>query len=270
MAGLTQEGIGNALVIIDPQVDFHEGGSLGINGATDDSTRIAAFIRKNIDKIDNIFVTLDTHHRLHIAHAVCWTNPMGDSPDPFTLIKHEDIEKGNWVPRDSSLLEYAKYYTKALEKKGRFVLCIWPEHCLIGTPGHAVVPVLTEAINEWISKRMRTVNYVMKGTNCMTEMYSALAAEVPIPDDPSTSMDPALVRRLNKFEKVFICGEAKSHCVNYTMRDIESVWEHPRDRLVLLDDCTTAVAGFEASGEEFVKDMLEKGCTVTKAEEVTL
>jgi hypothetical protein len=50
------------LLIIDPQNDFHPGGSLGIAGANDDSARIAAFIDRHISAIDEIYVTLDSHH----------------------------------------------------------------------------------------------------------------------------------------------------------------------------------------------------------------
>ena len=42
-----EEKKGNAcLLIIDPQIDFHEGGSLGVPGATKDSERIAALLLK--------------------------------------------------------------------------------------------------------------------------------------------------------------------------------------------------------------------------------
>ena len=262
MAAMEEKQGKTILLIIDPQNDFHPGGSLGIEGANEDSVRIAELIRTKGDLIDDIYVTLDSHHRLHLAHGVCWKNAAGESPQPFTLIKNEDIQAGTWVPRDESLMEYVLYYTQALEKKGRFVMCIWPEHCLIGTPGHAVVPVLNEALQEWVSKKMRTVNYVMKGTNCMTEMYSALCAEVPIPDDPSTKVDPLLIDKLNEATRVLICGEAKSHCVNYTMRDLADNWKGELNALVLLDDCCTAVPGFEADGEKFVADMKDKGCTI--------
>lgn len=255
------------LLIIDPQVDFHPGGSLGIPGADEDSARISELITTRGDEIDEIYVTLDSHHRLHIAHGVCWTNKAGESPPPFTLIKNADVEAGTWVPRNAALLEYAKFYTRALEDKGRFVMCIWPEHCLMGTPGHNVVPVLNSALQDWSAKKMRTVNYVMKGTNCMTEMYSALCAEVPIPEDPSTQVDPALIAKLNEGTRVLICGEAKSHCVNYTMRDLADNWKGEKKALVLLSDCATSVPGFEKDGEKFVEDMTAMGCTVVPVAE---
>lgn len=62
----------NSLLIIDPQIDFHpEGGhgdlyhppgSLAVPGANEDSQRTADFIRDHINDLDDIFVTLDSHH----------------------------------------------------------------------------------------------------------------------------------------------------------------------------------------------------------------
>ena len=260
----------NFLMIIDPQNDFHPGGSLGIDGANEDSARIASYIKANPNLIDEIFITLDSHHRLHIGHGVFWQDSDGNHPSPFTLIKSNDVEEGRWVPCDSSLLEYSLYYTKALEQRGRFVVCIWPEHCLIGTPGHAVVNELNEALQFWTETTMKTINYVMKGQNCMTEMYSAMQAEIPIPDDPSTCVDPVLITRLNMAEKLLICGEAKSHCVNYTMRDIVENWKGDNANLILLENCATSVPGFEKEGEIFVRDMKKEGCTVINIEDLKL
>jgi hypothetical protein len=37
-------------------------GSLAVAGAVEDSERTASFIRANLSKIDEIYVSLDTHH----------------------------------------------------------------------------------------------------------------------------------------------------------------------------------------------------------------
>jgi hypothetical protein len=66
----------------------------------------------------------------------------------------------------------------------------------IGTPGHAVVPKLNEALQYWAGKRMRQIRYVHKGMNCLTEMYSAIQADVPIDTDPTTMKNPELMRKL--------------------------------------------------------------------------
>ena len=86
------------LLIIDPQVDFHPGGSLAVEGANEDSARIASIIRSQGGSISNIIITLDSHHRTHIAHGISWVNSAGDHPSPFTLISHADAaaHRGRW------------------------------------------------------------------------------------------------------------------------------------------------------------------------------
>merc|ERR1719265_971847 len=94
-------------------------------------------------------------------------------------------------------------------------------------------------------------------------MFSALKAEVVLPDDPSTSMNMELVKKLKGHSKVICCGEAKSHCVNYTVRDLLSEWPKGREKdIVVLTDCQSSVPGFEAAGETFFKDMTKAGCTM--------
>ena len=41
-------------------------------GAVEDSVRIHDLILNNLDKIDSIIVTMDSHYHLHIAHSIAW------------------------------------------------------------------------------------------------------------------------------------------------------------------------------------------------------
>ena len=256
------------LVVIDPQVDFHEGGSLAVNGALADSQRTADLIDEHGDYITDIFVTLDSHHRTHIAHGVFWKDSNGNQPEPFTIIKCSDVSDGKWTPKDNTHLEHAKFYTSELEAKGRFKLCIWPEHCLIGTPGHAVINSINDSLQEWAGRNMNTIQYIMKGTNCMVEMYSALCAEVEMANDPSTSLDFGLIERLNEADHIIVCGQALSHCVNFTTRDILKHWKRSPSRLYLLTDASSPVLGFESDAQNFIGDMQEAGVTITTSTSV--
>ncbi|RHY32842.1 hypothetical protein DYB25_013942 [Aphanomyces astaci] len=241
---------GLTLLIIDPQVDFHPGGSLAIPTANEDAVRTAAFIRAHTKEISQIIITLDSHQRQHIAHGVFWQDEHGVSPSPFTLILSSDVASGKWKPRSPELQAYAYEYTKALEEGGRFQLCIWPEHCIIGTPGQAIVDSIHSAALEWSVLTRRPIHYVNKGSNCFTESYSALRADIELPHDPSTSLNVPLVESLKKSNAVVVCGQARSHCVNFTVRDLINVWpaERASDIVVLLD-CTSNVPGFESSGQ---------------------
>ena len=253
------------LLIIDPQVDFHPGGSLAVPTANEDAVRIQRFIREHIDEIKDIIVTQDSHHLTHIAHGAFWEDKNGNSPSPFTSISFKDVCQGKWIPKVKDRLEYCKQYTKELEGKGKFVLTIWPEHCLLGTPGHCVVPPIDSALQEWSRHNNREVEYVMKGMNSLTEMYSALEAEVPIPDDMSTQLNSKLLRRLQSAKQLVVCGQALSHCVNFTLRDIVKHWRSDISRIHLMRDGTSSVPTFEADGEEFVEDMKMAGVKIVNS-----
>lgn len=64
------------------------------------------------------------------------------------------------------------------------------------------------------------------------------------------SLNQSLINVLKHADKVVICGEALSHCVNYTVRDLVDAWPAERIQdLVLLTDCASSVPGFEAAGQ---------------------
>jgi nicotinamidase/pyrazinamidase len=148
------------MLIIDPQVDFHPGGSLAIPNANDDAARNAALIRQKCSEISDIFITLDSHHRSHVAHAISWIDGQGRHPSPFQIITAADVLAGRWTAADKARRKAFKKYVVDLEASNKFKLTIWPEHCLIGTPGHAVVPSINEAAQDWVRKTMTTTrNY---------------------------------------------------------------------------------------------------------------
>jgi nicotinamidase-related amidase len=55
------------------------------------------------------------------------------------------------------------------------------------------------------------VTLVWKGDNCLTEMYSALRAEVPDESDDRTILNEGLLRALRESRSVIVCGQALSH-----------------------------------------------------------
>lgn len=277
------------LLLVDVQKDFHPGGSLAIPTADRDAERIATLIRVHgATSIDRIVATLDTHQKLHIAHPSVWWSEDGTKhPDPFTIITADDIRNRVWKPRsdlqippnsidpavfpdisnvqdESGNLDLTKYcleYATRLEAAGRFQICIWPEHCLIGSAGHGLVDTVRQAVNEWSEQTGRSVEWVWKGQNILTEMYSALAADVPVTTD--TAFNGSLQASLEQSDRLLVCGQALSHCVNYTLRDIVEKW--PKDRvsgIVLLQDCSSAVPGFEPAAAIFLNDMETAGVQI--------
>src|SRR5215467_12508441 len=138
------------LLIIDPQVDFCDpGGALYVPGAERDMERLAAMVRRLKNRLDDIHVTVDSHHWIHIAHPIFWKDSRGVHPPVFTRISRADAEQGVWTTTAPGMYRRALDYVRKLETNGRYELIIWPPHCLIGSPGHTVFPVLYSALREW-------------------------------------------------------------------------------------------------------------------------
>ncbi len=258
----------NELLIIDPQVDFcdPERGTLYVDGAENDIAKIASLVSSRGELFDSIHVTLDSHNTLNIAHPVYWERAdSGDGnapvhPEPFTIISADDIQSGRWRASDPAQRVAASKYVQALEADGRYQLCIWPYHCLIGTPGHNVMPVLADALAQWEKKYLRAVDYIWKGVNPRTEHYSAVRAEVPMPDDPNTQTNQRLVEMIRRVDSLYLAGEAGSHCVANTARDLaDAGGPGAAAKITLLTDATSPVGGFEAMQQQFIADLSARG-----------
>jgi nicotinamidase/pyrazinamidase len=250
------------LLIIDPQKDFcNPKGSLFVPGADTDMERLAAFVTKQQSKLTHIHVTLDSHHLVDIAHPPFWVNSKGEHPTPFTIISENDVKNGTWVPKIPSLAKRALEYVQKLAVNKRYPLCIWPPHCLIGSDGYQIVPELNKALQDWAGARTRMIDYVAKGSNPFTEHYSAVKADVPDPKDPGTQMNVGLIRTLEEADTILLAGEAGSHCLANTVRDIADNFSNTAyvSKLVLLTDATSPVPSFEKLQEDFVKDMVARG-----------
>ena len=264
------------LVIVDPQVDFCDPrGALFVPGADRDMERLAGLVDRLAGAIDDVHVTMDSHRIVDISHPVWWKR-VGDGrrPAPFTILGLDAagrvvaLDAGTLAPTAEeytttrpSFLQRSKDYLAALTAGKRYPHVIWPPHCLIGTPGHNVHPALVPALRRWEEGSFAMVDYVTKGSNPFTEHFSGVKAEVPDPKDPSTQMNTGLIRTLEEADIVAVAGEALSHCVANTVRDIAACFSDPKyvTKIVLLLDATSNVGGFEAFGEAFLAEMAAKG-----------
>lgn len=250
------------LLVIDPQNDFCDPhhGSLHVPGAEADMDRLAAMIERLDGKLSDIHVTLDSHRKVDISHPIWWKDSRGAHPAPFTMIRAQDLRDGTWTTTLPSAYDRTLAYLEALDTGGRYPHVVWPYHCLIGDEGHNVWPTLSAAVHEW-EERFAMADFVTKGSNPWTEHFSAVAAEVPDPADPTTQVNAGLIRTLEEADVILLAGEALSHCLANTVRDIASHFADPATirKLVLLTDASSNVTGFENLGDQFVKDLTAQG-----------
>ena len=255
------------LLMIDLQNDFCEpNGALYVNGANEDAIRTADLIRRLGKRLDRIRMTMDCHHVIDIAHPIFWLDYEDEHPAPFTIIGVDDIEKGRFRTTNPTFMKRAGDYVRELAANDRYPLCIWPYHCLIGTWGNNIQNDVMDAVQSWERDNFAMAEIVPKGTNFWTEHYSAVKADVPDPRDPGTQLNDDLIRALEQADVIGVLGQAKSHCLANTVRDIAGEFGKENvKKLVLIEDCTSSVSGFEHLGEEFVQEMTASGMQVAQA-----
>ena len=263
----SSDGVKSCLLLIDvqntfclPDFELFVGGKSG-RGAIGDNQRLCEFIYRNLAWITEITVTMDTHHAGQIFHPFFWMDASGAYPQPYTQITLNDVREGKWQvnpaiakvishthpDQSPDLRRYSEYYVEKLELEGKYPLTIWPYHSMLGGIGHSLVSSVEEAIFFHNFARQSQTRFELKGNNPLTENYSVLSPEVL--DDGVGGIiahkNQALIDYLLDFDRILVAGQAKSHCVAWTVADLLAAIQ-VRDPAIaknvyLLEDCMSPV-----------------------------
>jgi len=203
------------------------------------------------------------------------------------MISYDDVRTGKWrvnpAVADSiaggnyTLLQrFALHYVKKLTDKGKYMLMVWDYHAMLMGVGHALVPGMEEAIFFHTIARHRQAGVEIKGGNPLTENYSVLRPEVLDGPDgrPIAQKNTEFIKKLLSFDVIIIGGQAKTHCVAWTIDDIltEILAIDPAlaQKIYLLEDCTSPVVipgviDFTDMGNEAFKRFAAAGMHIVKS-----
>ena len=238
-----------------PDFELFVAGRSG-SGAVDDNRRLCEFVYRNLGEITQTFPSLDTHHAMQVFHAIWLVDENGNHPDPYALVSAEDVASGRWRanPAVAEALgidpDYAArhlaHYTRRLAEGGKYDLTIWPYHAMLGGIGHALVSAFEEAVFFHGVARLSNPEFQVKGDNSLTEHYSMLGPEVTEGPDGEElgGNNTRLIEKLLGFDAVVVAGQAKSHCLAWTIDDLleeEELGNQLAERTYLLEDCTSPV-----------------------------
>lgn len=174
----------DALLIIDVQNDFCDGGALAVAGGQEIIQGIAHLARQ----FDTIVLTQDNHPKGHSSFAST------HGQEPFSSIE----------------LPYGQQ-------------TLWPDHCVQGTPGaqfHQDLAAFDAAPEGELPCDVisRSAAIVRKGMNPQVDSYSSF-----FENDKITSTGLAGLLRDRGIERVFCVGLAYDFCVAYSALDAVKV-----------------------------------------------
>jgi len=270
-----------------PGFELFVGGRSG-RGAVDDNVRLCRFIYRNLGNITNITATMDTHLSQQIFHPIFFVDGDGNHPAPYTMIQAEQLQKGEWkfnpalAPRYNITPEYGQemmvHYAETLHKRGKYALTIWPYHAMLGGIGHALVPAVEEAIFFHSIARLSQPKFEVKGEHPFTEHYSVVGPDVT--EGPKGEIlgkhNDFFIKDLKEVDALVIAGQAKSHCVAWTISDllddIRATDPGLAKKVYLLEDCTSPVvvpgADFTDQTNEAFETFAQAGMKIIKSTDV--
>ncbi len=260
----SEDALRTALVLIDvqntfclPDFELFVAGRSG-NAAVEDNIRLCQFIYRNLHRITHIVATLDTHLPMQIFHAPFLVDAEGHHPAPFSMITAADVASGKWrfnpalapelglTPEEGQ--RHLEHYVAVLAARGKYQHTVWPFHAMLGGIGHALVPAVEEAVFFHSIARYAQPEFIIKGNHPLTEHYSALQPEVNTDAAGRTLVPPneRLVALVQTYDRVIITGQAKSHCVAWTVSDLlEALQSRGQGdlarKIYLLEDTTSPV-----------------------------
>jgi nicotinamidase-related amidase len=152
---------------------------------------------------------------------------------------------------------------------------------MLGGIGHAVVSAIEEAIFFHSIARQSQPLFELKGSNPLTENYSVLRPEV-LENERGEAIARENLLFLEQslaFDRVIIAGQAKSHCVAWTVEDL---WTRANARdpdfvkkIVLLEDCSSPVVvpgaiDFTETADTAYRRFAAAGMTVIRSKEFAI
>lgn len=194
---------------------------------------------------------------------------------------------------------YILSYNRGKNKHSQ-VPWIWPKHCIEGSDGHKIAVELQSRLDVFAIEKPGSVKYHIKGQNNLAEMFSIFSAEFPVidkttkelknyiytgsktepfPESGASSYEEAISKLnlntrpnavfmnslLGDNNRVFVCGEAKTHCVRSSIIDLmENKPGLDSDRIVLLANMTSPIPGTpgDEAGTNIEGDVVTAGYTV--------
>jgi nicotinamidase-related amidase len=86
---------------------------------------------------------------------------------------------------------------------------------------------------------------VQKGTDPYSEMYGIIEPEF----SESNFLNTPVLNAIEKFDAIYVAGEAASHCLMESVRQIATHFANRPEitqKITILEDCTSPIPGYEA------------------------
>jgi nicotinamidase-related amidase len=194
------------------------------------------------------------HNIDDIAHPSYWINSESKHPEPFTNITVEDFESGKWVTKSYDDHFQTLEYLKILKTKNKFTHTIWPVHCVAGTYGSNIFSTLNIGLQKWSNHTRKNFKSYIKGMDRNSEHFGIFQSE-----DGKSEFNYELLDKFSDCQRILVAGQAKSHCVATSLKQMFDANPRYIKKTILLTDTTSNVTGCEYIADGIYNELREAG-----------
>ena len=161
-------------------------------------------------------------------------------------IENGVLEKYNWVivTQDAHPANHCSF-----EKNGG----VFPPHCVEGTEGMNVYPMLQKALDAQMDNLSGGIHYMTKGDLADKEEFSIFQNE------HSGEKLTKTITEFEKFDGIDICGIATDYCVYETVKDLMAIY--PAKQIRIVTNCIAAVDDNDTKLADLMKENGIEGIT---------
>lgn len=257
-------GIGHAFMLTDLQNDFRDKGRLAVKGTDDVVLRVCLRLLQGtyVDHYAGVFYSQDGHPIWHMSFDYSYHDKDGKALD---LSKHGGAAIMKLVDRKKAIFEvtafgpsgpyrvgyYQPYfdgadmveYSDHMEATGQGPIWVFVGHCILGTDGVNLHPLLVETLAFMSGARKMQPNPIFKGHLRKTDWFGPLRPCRPDPNHPQGGFQKAIVDDMKQFKTVDFAGVAEDFC-DYNMK--LQVMEYLEGteymaKLQFITDCTAPI-----------------------------
>jgi nicotinamidase-related amidase len=103
-------------------------------------------------------------------------------------------------------------------------------------------------------------------------MYGVFSPEVKVPKNPRGGINTIFLNLLGKYDKLLVFGEAKSHCVLESLRQLTEFFKDQPEvlnKMYIMEDCMSSVKhpsiDFEAIAKDSFAKFKKQGLNIVKS-----
>lgn len=278
---LIEAGSAHLLALTDLQNDFRDKGRLPVKGADEVILRVCYRLINGVieDHFVGIIFSLDGHPFYHRSFDYVWIDKVGNVLDlsqhggaailtlesrkkclfkvqafnafgPYTVGYYKD----RFEPEDS--VAYWDY----LQKTNQGPIWVFVPHCILGTDGADLHPLLAETIAFACGMRGIQPTIIQKGHLYDTDWFGPLEPCRPNVRRPWSGFNKEVIEEMAVFRTVELAGIAEDFC-QYSMEDqtMKGMKRTDHHKLRFLSDCTAPIVPGTKKVADLYARALESG-----------